>query len=138
MSGEYVGKLKRRAKVFLREAISVGDPDLAAFFAEQAMQLYVKAVYYELFGDIIRGHRLRELLSILIMSLDRHGFSDIADKLREFIEKFRRALVLAEEANTKGRYGEISYSSEEVEDIVKTTKRLIEILDEEVERVKLG
>gem|GEM_PF-6008240 len=31
MSREYIGKLKREAKVFLREAISVGDPDLVAF-----------------------------------------------------------------------------------------------------------
>jgi HEPN domain-containing protein len=54
--------------VFLREAVSVGDPDLAAFFAEQAIQLYIKAVYYKLFGDLIRGHKLRELVSILAIS----------------------------------------------------------------------
>jgi hypothetical protein len=34
LSREYIGELKREAKVFLREAISVGDPNLVAFFAE--------------------------------------------------------------------------------------------------------
>jgi hypothetical protein len=33
LSGEYVGKLKRRARAFLREASSVEDPDLDVFFA---------------------------------------------------------------------------------------------------------
>ena len=97
MSGEYVEKLKHRARVFLGEARSVKDPDLAAFFAEQAMQLYIKAVYYELFGDLVRGHRLRELLSILARSLDKHGFNDLSSRLREFVEEFREALILGEE-----------------------------------------
>jgi HEPN domain-containing protein len=138
LSGEYVEKLKRRARVFLREAMSVGDPDLAAFFAEQAMQLYIKAVYYELFGDLIRGHKLRELISILARSLDKHGFNDIANKLREFVEEFRRALILGEEAYTAGRYGEISYNHEEAGEVIRAAEKFVEILDEVVKRVKLG
>jgi len=38
LSGVYVDKLKGRAKAFLKEAISVENPDLAVFFAEQSMQ----------------------------------------------------------------------------------------------------
>jgi HEPN domain-containing protein len=86
LSGEYVEKLKHRARVFLGEARSVEDPDLAAFFAEQAMQLYIKAVYYELFGDLVRGHRLRELISILARSLDKRGFNELSSRLREFVK----------------------------------------------------
>jgi HEPN domain-containing protein len=74
----------------LKEAESVGDPDIAIFFAEQAIQLYTKAVYYELFGDLIRGHRLRELLSLLIRELRKYGFNNLADKVMEFIDSFRR------------------------------------------------
>ena len=51
MSGEYVARLKRRALSFLRAVDHVDDADLAAFFTEQAMQLYIKAVLYELFGE---------------------------------------------------------------------------------------
>jgi HEPN domain-containing protein len=49
LSGEYVVKLKRRALGFLKAADQVDDTDLAAFFVEQAMQLCIKAVLYELF-----------------------------------------------------------------------------------------
>ena len=138
MSGEYVEKLKRRARVFLGEARSVKDPDLAAFFAEQAMQLYIKAVYYELFGDLVRGRRLRELLSILARSLDKHGFNDLSSRLRGFVEEFREALILGEEAYIMGRYGETSYSYEEASEVIRAAERLIETLDEVVKRVKLG
>jgi HEPN domain-containing protein len=65
LSGEYVNKLKRRAKAFLREVLSVEEPDLAVFFAEQAMQLYAKAVCFELFGELVRGHKVRGLLALL-------------------------------------------------------------------------
>ena len=66
MSGEYVARLKRPALSFLKEAEEADDEDLAAFFAEQAMQLYLKAAFYELFGDKVRGHGLRELLGGLL------------------------------------------------------------------------
>lgn len=138
MSGIVVEKLKYRAMLFLKEAKTVDDPDLAIFFAEQAMQLYIKAVHYELFGDIIRGHRLRELLSILIRELRRHGFSNIADKLVEFVNNYRRIFILAEEAYTTSRYGEISYSFDEARDVIDVATKLIGILEEVVKNVKLG
>ena len=71
LSGEYVAKLKRRALSFLKEAEEAVDPDLAACFAEQSMQLYLKAVLYELFGEIVRGYRLRALLGLLSRGLER-------------------------------------------------------------------
>lgn len=138
MSGIVVEKLKYRAMLFLKEAKTVDDSDLAIFFAEQAMQLYIKAVHYELFGDIIRGHRLRELLSILIRELRRHGFSNIADKLVEFVNNYRRIFILAEEAYTTSRYGEISYSFDEARDVIDVATKLIGILEEVVKNVKLG
>lgn len=138
MSSTVVEKLKYRAMPFLKEAKIVEDPDLAIFFVEQAMQLYIKAVHYELFGDIIRGHRLRELLSILIRELRRHGFSNIADKLVEFVNNYRRIFILAEEAYTTSRYGEISYSFDEARDVIDVATKLIGILEEVVKNVKLG
>ncbi len=39
LSGEYVARLKRGALGFLRAADGADDVDLAAFFAEQTMQL---------------------------------------------------------------------------------------------------
>jgi hypothetical protein len=43
---------------------------------------------------------LRELLSILIRELRKHGFDSIADKIVEFVDSYRRVFILAEEAYT--------------------------------------
>jgi len=50
LSSTVVEKLKYRAMPFLKEAKTVNDPDLAIFFAEQAMQLYIKAVQSVVIG----------------------------------------------------------------------------------------
>ena len=58
MSGEHAARLRRRARAFLVEAEETTDTILAMFFLEQAAQLYIKSVYYELFGAPLRGHGL--------------------------------------------------------------------------------
>jgi len=40
------------------------------------MQLYAKAVYYELLGDYPRVHRIKELISILIKKLRAKEFQE--------------------------------------------------------------
>jgi HEPN domain-containing protein len=53
MSGDKVQLLKRRAQRFLYDAkndYKEGFYDLSAFHVEQALQLYIKAVIFELFG----------------------------------------------------------------------------------------
>lgn len=89
LSGEYVSKLKRGAQGFLIEAGRVDDPDLSIFFAEQAIQLYVKAVYFELFGGRIRGRRVREMLGLLVKSLEAEGFKIHASRVLDFIAQRR-------------------------------------------------
>ena len=138
MSGEYVARLKRRALSFLKEAEEAADADLAVFFAEQAMQLYLKAVFYELFGDRVRGHSLRELLGILSRSLERHGYVELAGEIRSFVGEHRSRLALAEEAYVGGRYGDTSYTRDDVERLIEVARDLITVLDWVVERVKLG
>ena len=138
LSGEYVAKLKRRALSFLKEAEEAADPDLAAFFAEQSMQLYLKAVLYELFGEIVRGHRLRTLLGLLSRGLERNSYSELAVKVRRFVDQHRGELVLAEEAYIGGRYGDLSYSRDDVNSLINVARDLKILLDEVVKGVKLG
>ena len=59
LSNEHVARLKKRALGFLKAVDQVDDADLAAFFVEQAMQLYIKVVLYELFGERFMGYVLR-------------------------------------------------------------------------------
>lgn len=137
MSGEYVGKLKRRALKFLEEAERVDDPDLAAFFSEQAMQLYVKAVIYELFGERVRGHGIRELLGLLVKLLREAGYSGESLLLEEFADRMREYLIKAEDAYIDARYGE-GFSWEVSVKLVEVARRLVNLLDEVSARVKMG
>ncbi|RLI41611.1 DNA-binding protein [Candidatus Bathyarchaeota archaeon] len=138
LSGEYVAKLKRRALSFLKEAEEAVDLDLAAFFAEQSMQLYLKAVLYELFGEVVRGHGLRTLLGLLSRGLERNSYSELAFKVRGFVDQHRGELVLAEEAYIGGRYGDLSYSQDDVGSLINVARDLKILLDEVVKDVKLG
>ena len=100
------------------------------------MQLYAKALCFELFGELVRGHRVGELLAILIKMLEDKGFKGVANKLLEFVDKHRRALVVAEEAYTMSRYGEASYSNEEAKSLTELASRLVELLEEVARAVK--
>ncbi len=137
MSGEVVGRLKRRAKSFLRAARLVDDPDLKAFFAEQAMQLYLKALLLELFGEEVRIHSVRELLGLLVRRLRDAGYTSEAEKVMEFVAAERLALLEADEAYITARYG-AGYTAGEAEKLLDLAERLIGLLEEVSRRVKLG
>jgi len=138
LSGEHVGRLKRRARSFLIEAERVDDPDLSLFFAEQAIQLYVKAVYFELFGGRIRGHRIREMLGLLAKSLEAEGFKVHASRVLEFIAQHRDNLIILEEAYSMSRYGDIEYSKDDASLAILIAKSLVNLLEEVCRDVKLG
>ena len=138
MSGEYVEKLKKRAESFMKEAEEAADKDLAIFFIEQSLQIYVKAVYYEIFGEKIRVHSLRTILGTLARSLEKQDFKEASEKINLFINSHREDLVLLEEAYTESRYGELSYTEKDVERSLKMAGELIKILREVEEIVKLG
>ncbi|MCE4610435.1 MAG: HEPN domain-containing protein [Desulfurococcales archaeon] len=137
MSGEAVGRLKRRARSFLKAAGLVDDPDLKAFFAEQAMQLHLKAVLLELFGEEARTHSVRELLGLLARRLRDAGYTGEAMRVMEFAAAERLALLEADEAYITARYG-LGYSVGEAERLVDLAGRLIALLEEVARRVKLG
>lgn len=138
MSGEYVETLKRRAVKLLQVARSIEDTGLALFLAEQSAQLYIKAVHYELLGEKVRGHGLRELLGLFARSLREAGYEKEADAITGLALEHRRALALLEEAYTMGRYGTYVYGSEDVEIAVRTVEKLVETLEKVAKSVKLG
>lgn len=73
---------------------------------EQAAQLYVKAAYFELFSVKIRGHGIRELLSLLARNLEVQGYGKLVRRLRSFVADNRDILIALEEAYIKSRYGD--------------------------------
>lgn len=138
MSGEYVNKLKRRAMNLLRASEAIDDVDLAMFFVDQGIQLYVKAVHYEIFGVRIRGHGIRELLSLLSKELETHGFINEAQSIRSFVTSNRDVLVMLEEAYIEARYGDMSYGTDDLSKAINVARELVKLLDGVVRSVKLG
>ena len=138
MSGEYVNKLKRRAMNLLRASEAIDDVDLAMFFVDQGIQLYVKAVHYEIFGVRIRGHGIRELLSLLSKELETHGFINEAQSIRSFVTSNRDVLVMLEEAYIEARYGDMSYGTDDLSKAINVARELVKLVDGVVRSVKLG
>ncbi len=138
MSGVYASVLRRRALAFLEEAREARDPDLAVFFAEQAMQLYTKATLYELFGERVRTHGIRELLGLLARLLEEAGFVEEAERVRGFVAENRGLLIEAEEAYTLARYGETGYTRGDAERMIRLAEELIKLLEGVAESVKMG
>ncbi|KUO79683.1 MAG: DNA-binding protein [Vulcanisaeta sp. OSP_8] len=138
MSGEYVNKLKRRAMNLLRASEAIDDVDLAMFFVDQGIQLYVKAVHYEIFGVRIRGHGIRELLGLLSKELETHGFINEARLIRDFVTSNRDVLVMLEEAYIEARYGDMSYGTDDLSKAINVARELVKLVDGVVRSVKLG
>ncbi len=123
--------MRKRALAFLDEAIDdlrKGYYDLASFHAEQAVQLYLKAMIVRLSGEERRGHEIRELLAELSLSLEMEGLDDISKRLKELAREYRRELKELEEAYYEARYKPIPYEEEEAKELVQAAKNIIEEL----------
>ena len=137
MSGVKVNVLKDRARFMLQlalEALSRGRTDIAAFLAEQAAQLRLKAALLRLGGETPRLHSIRELLGILARLLEVLGLASLSDRVREFTRRFRDVLVDLEDAYTEARYAVYTEPSERVEEMIAVVEKLFELLDEVEER----
>lgn len=141
MSGNRVRLLKRRALRFLEEAkrdLSEGYYDIGAFHVEQALQLYVKAVIFELFGKDYEGHGIRELISYLSKLLKENGYDELYRKINELIGEYRQQLVAIEDAYIDSRYENIEYESDDLKPLIEVSESIIKFLEEVVKIVKLG
>ncbi len=119
--------LIRRSREFLIEAdqaLREGRYDLACFFAEQAVQLFLKAILLRLVGYYPRTHHVRALLSKLaeILPEDRRAI------LLEFMRSNRSLLSELEDVYVMARYSTRTYTYEDASDILKLAVSIIELV----------
>ncbi len=115
MSSHEVDLLRDRSLRMLRQAksnLNSGDNDLAAFMAEQAVQLNIKAAILEITGEIPRTHALRQLFNALKASLDGSRNID------RFVTSNRSFLIRLEDAYINSRYVPREYEKVEAEELV--------------------
>ena len=97
-----------------------GDYDIAAFMAEQPLQLYAKSMLLEFAGEIPRIHALRQLLNSLKTVVDR------AEQIDQFVAKNRSLLIRLEDTYINSRYVPREYDKEETKELVDFAQEAIE------------
>ncbi len=121
--------LDKRAREFLaeaKEALEHGRYDLACFFAEQAAQLYLKAILLKLAGEYPRTYQIRTLLSRLAELLPDEKRRQIV----EFMRSNRARLSELEDVYIMARYSTKSYTREDAEDLVRLVVDIINMVEE--------
>uniref|UniRef100_A0A7C3MA68 HEPN domain-containing protein n=1 Tax=Archaeoglobus fulgidus TaxID=2234 RepID=A0A7C3MA68_ARCFL len=112
--------LKENAEYFERKAIEAikEKPRFVLFFAEQAIQLYIKYILAKELGDYPKTHKI----SLLFEEL-----SKIAENAMEFYEKYAEYFDLLEEAYITTRYLGKEYSFKSAENALKVLKEFKEV-----------
>jgi len=104
--------LIRRAKKLYKDSLRNYKErfyDLALVYLEQALQLFLKAILLERFGNFPKTHKIKELLNLL-------GF--------KLSEEEILIVNLLEDVYIGGRYLEKEYSKEEYEIALKFVKKI--------------
>jgi HEPN domain-containing protein len=107
--------LLKRSKNFLAGAeqrFKENDWDLTCFLAEQAVQLYLKAIILEQAGQTPRTHSIRQLLAQLSHILEKKIAYD------------RNSLFMLESAYFNARYIPVTYDEEQAKDAIKIAKEI--------------
>jgi len=126
MSYEEVELLKNRALRMLnhvKQSLVDGDYDISVFMADQATQLYLKSIIFELTGELPRVHMLlRRLLDILKNILGKPNEVD------KFIRENRSLLIRLEDAYISSRYLPRRYEEDEVRELVKFAEEVVKFV----------
>lgn len=124
--------LRRRALAFARyasEAFRNEDYDLACFFAEQALQIRAKSLLLRMLGYVPRTHSIREILGILLKTLEKIERREEALMISGLVERHRDVLRLAEEAYIRSRYGRGGYDRETADAMLRALAEILGVLD---------
>lgn len=122
MSSREVSLLRDRSLRMLssaRRSLLDKDYDIAAFMADQTVQLYLKSVILELTGEVPRVHAARQLMHIL---KDLLGEPNPVD---DFVRENRSLLIRLEEAYISSRYMPREYEKDEAEELVNFAEKAI-------------
>jgi len=106
-----------------KRSLGSGDYDIAAFMAEQAVQLFLKSLILEASGEIPRTHSIRQLLNALSLVLGKQGDID------QFVERSRSLLIRLEEAYINSRYVLREYERVEAEELVGFAEEVLKFVE---------
>lgn len=126
-SVEDIERLIRRAEKLRTDAkrsFSEGYNDIACFYAEQAIQLRIKAYILRHLGFLPRIHNIRDLLSYIYKYTSN-------ELLKEYIIKSRERLRKLEGSYIEARYGSVEYDAQ---DCLNTMEEIFSLIENEESR----
>jgi len=132
LSGELVNALRRRARSLLKHAyiyLNDGDFDLACYNCQQALELYLKSIIYELFSEEVKTCSLRELFEKLYEKLRSTGRVRDAELVESLVENYKNAISGLECANIDARYGMKPYDRRDAINSIEAVEQIIEKLE---------
>ena len=106
-----------------KRSLGSGDYDIAAFMAEQAVQLFLKSVILEVSGEMPRTHSIRQLLNALRLVLGKH------EDIDQFVVRSRSLIIRLEDAYINSRYVLREYEREEAEELVTFAEEVLEFVE---------
>jgi len=112
--------LKKNADEFLSNALHLlerGVYNLSAFSIEQAVQLYLKYFLAMKVGEFPKTHSIKRLIAVC------HQF---CPELKEIFDEDINIIGEIETAYISSRYYPIEFTEKEVENMLKTAKRIRE------------
>ncbi len=127
--------LRKRALRFLEDAkraLQDGFYDIAGFYAEQAIQLYSKALLLELAGYVPTTHDIRDVLGLISKALPEN----LKQSVRAFSRKYRRELAELVDIYTNARYGPRILTREEALIALEVAEKLLGLLNTVREKVR--
>lgn len=132
MNGELVNALRRRARSLLKHAyiyLNDGDFDLACYNCQQALELYLKSIIYELFSEEVKTYSLRELFEKLHEKLRNTGRVRDAELVESIVKNYKNAIVGLEGAGVDARYGMKPYDRRDAINSIEAVEQIIEKLE---------
>jgi len=126
MHYEEVETLLRRSEDYMELANSAFEMekyDAAIFLAEQALQLYLKALLIKYAGLRIRSHSLRELLYRLGQVFE------MENEVEKFVRDNRKLLRELEDAYIETRYEARPYYQEDAEELLSFVMKVIDFVE---------
>jgi len=112
--------LKENAEYFEKKAVEAlkEKPRFVLFFAEQALQLYIKYILAKALDDYPKTHNLRMLFQAL---------SKVDSRAVEFYDEYSDVLDLIEESYITARYIGKEYSSKSARKAIDVLKKFKEV-----------
>lgn len=125
-----MNRLLRRAQKFKEDAtrsFEEGYYDFTCFYAEQAIQLRLKAFVLRYLGFIPRTHSIRDLLSYVYKYTNN-------EQIREYVEGKRKLISDLERSYTDARYGDIDYDKNDGNECLNILNEIFSLLENEESR----